>query len=147
MLGKLNSQHTYKSYLSRQHIQHLNVVWNLNNSMNNHKASCFSALWILAHEKPICSYWKQWRSISSWDWLCRSRLGSAAWKLHFESPTRAATCRPPQPIPSWLQKRARGMFSPGKSKHYMVDCSLGEDNVWLPAVKPQTAPAQIWFGD
>lgn len=51
------------------------------------------------------------------------------------------------PFPSWLQKRARCMFSLGKSKHYMVDCSLGEDNVRLPAVKPQIAPSQIWFGD
>lgn len=62
-------------------------------------------------------------------------------------------CPPPElppvdhrgPFPSWLQKHARCMFSSGKSKHYMVDCSLREDNVWLLAVKPQIASRQIRF--
>lgn len=54
------------------------------------------------------------------------------------------------PVPSLAadtQPRARCMLGSGESEHCMVGCSLGEDNVWLPAVKPQIAPSQIWFGD
>lgn len=32
-----------------------------------------------------------------WEWLCRSCFGLAVRRLHFESPTRAATCRAPTP--------------------------------------------------
>lgn len=137
MLGKLNSQHTCKSCLSREH-EYLNVVWSLDNSMNNHKASWFLPLWILAHEKPICSYEKPWRSI------LRVTLQKLFWLSCAEAPFwvthQSCHLQSTDPLPSWLQKRARCMFSSGRSQHCMEGCSLRQDNVGLPAVKPQIAP-------
>lgn len=85
------------------------------------------------------------QSVSSWDWLCRSHLGSAPWRPHLVSPTRAATCRSSRSLPILAAKTCRMPVQLRLIWDCTVDCSLREDNVWLPAVKPQIAPRQICF--
>lgn len=143
MLGKLNVQHPCKSCLSREHARYLNIVSNLNNSMNNHKASWFPPLWIWAHEKPICSSQKPWRSISSWEWLCRSWLSLSEapfWVSH-----QSCHLQTPRPLPILAAETCKMHVQLRQVEALHGRVLSREDNVWLPAVKSQTAPSQTEF--